>query len=84
MSITINEELGVSDSLSWERTKTYFEKQPVLFPIVVVITIGSPFIGLFLAGWPGVFFGLVISIFSFLLGLKAVTKVIDREKGRGT
>lgn len=82
--LNLNENVKATDSLLLELSKTYFEKHPVLFPIVTIATIGSPFIGLFLAGWLGVFVGLAISIVCFVLGSKAVIKVIAREREKVT
>lgn len=62
----------------------YYEKHKVLLPVVVGITLGSPFLGLVLAGWSGVVVGLAIGLLAFLLGLRAVTKVREIREGHET
>ena len=61
--------------LSWTRAREYWEKRPLPLLTVIVLTIGSPFLGLFLAGWVGVVVGLVISIAAFAGGIFAITRV---------
>lgn len=75
--IRINETVGVqvSEKISKTAIREYYEKHPVLLPVVVLITIGSPFLGLVLAGGLGVIVGLVIGGAAFFLGLRAVTRV---------
>lgn len=53
----------------------------MLLPVVIGITVGSPFLGLVFAGWVGVVVGLVIGLATFFMGLRAVTKI--REVTRG-
>jgi len=67
--------LRFSGSLGWQRTHEYYERHPILLPLVLAISIGSPFLGLILAGWIGVVVGLVIAVVTFILGLRAVTNV---------
>lgn len=73
--VSIQETLTVTDSMSWQHIHEYYERHPILLPIVICITLGSPFLGLFLAGLFGVIVGLVIGAITFFLGLRAVTKV---------
>ncbi len=80
MSFSLHDGVGIEDYLVWQNTKIYFKRSPVPLTCVIVITFGAPFIGLFLAGIAGVVIGLFFSAISFLLGLKAVTKVIEHEK----
>ena len=68
-------------SFSWKQTREYYERHPVLLPVVIGITLGSPFLGLVIAGWSGVFVGLIVALLAFLLGLRAVTKVREVTKG---
>jgi hypothetical protein len=67
--------------LAWQHIHEYRERHKVLFPLVLVITVASPFLGLVLAGWLGVVVGLVIGLITFLLGLRAVTKVREIRGG---
>jgi hypothetical protein len=56
-------------------TRNYYERHPVLFPLAIALATGAPFVGLWLAGWPGVLVGLVLSAVCFLAGLQGITKV---------
>jgi hypothetical protein len=69
---TIRAQAGV---ISWTKTREYWEKRPLPLIAVIVFTIGSPFLGLFLAGWIGVLVGLVVSIAAFAGGIFAITRV---------
>lgn len=68
-------------SLGWKHVHEYYEKHRILMPLVLIITIGSPFLGLVLAGWAGVFVGLIVGVVTFLLGLRAVTKIREIREG---
>jgi len=68
-------------SLSWSKTRHFWERRPILLVVVVTLTIGSPFAGLFLSGWPGVVVGLVVSVVTAGLGLLAVTRVQEVTRG---
>jgi hypothetical protein len=61
--------------LSWVSVREYWEKRPLLLLFVLLVTLGSPFLGLVLAGWLGVAVGLIVSIVAFASGLFAVTRV---------
>jgi len=67
--------------MSWQHIHEYYERHQILLLIVIGITIGSPFLGLVLAGWIGVVAGLVIGLIPFFLGLRAVTKVREIREG---
>ena len=67
--------------VSWVKTREYLEKRPVPVAFWVIITFGSPFLGLLLAGWPGVLAGLGVTAVSTLLGFFAVTKIREIERG---
>jgi hypothetical protein len=67
--------------ISWTTAREYFEKRPLSLALVALLTGGSPFVGLFLFGWPGVLVGLIVSTAAFFLGLRAITKVRDIERG---
>ena len=68
-------------SLGWQHIHEYYEQHKVLLPLVLVITVGAPFLGLVLAGWLGVVVGLVIGLATFFLGLRAVTQVRKIREG---
>lgn len=69
------------DSVAWQQVREYYEHHPFLLPLVVVITIGAPFLGLILAGWLGIVVGLAVGIATFFLGLRAVTTVREIREG---
>ena len=73
--------LKISGSLSWKHTKEYYKKNYRIHFLVIAITLGSPFIGLFFAGIPGVIAGLIFGLLSYLLGAKAVMKVKEIRHG---
>ena len=73
--------MTVTASMRWQHIHEYYERNPIFLPIVIFITIGSPFLGLILAGWLGVTAGLAIGLITFLLGLRAVTKVREIREG---
>lgn len=79
-SVSIHESVTANASMSWQHIHEYYERHPVFLPIVIGITIGSPFLGLILAGWTGVVVGLFIGLIAFFLGLRAVTKVREIRK----
>lgn len=60
---------------SWE----YVKRKPLLLTVLVVLTFGGPFLGLVLAGVPGVIVALVLAIICWLLGPRAVERVIERR-----
>ncbi len=81
--VHIHENVGtsVSETVTKTSIREYYERHPVLLPVVLLITFGSPFLGLFIAGGAGVVVGIAVGATAFFLGLKAVTKVreVDRE-----
>jgi hypothetical protein len=79
--VHIEETVRVSAALRWQHIREHYEKHHVLLPLVIGITVGSPFLGLLLAGWVGVGVGLLIGITTFILGLRAVTKVREIREG---
>jgi hypothetical protein len=59
--------------------RSYFKKHPFLFPLVVILTVGSPFLGFILAGWQGVVVSLVLGLVVLCLGFYAITKVVQTD-----
>jgi len=80
-NVHIEESLQIHASLGWQHIHEYYERHRVLLPLVLGITVGSPFLGLVLAGWLGVVMGLVIGVVTFFVGLRAVTKVREIREG---
>ncbi len=52
--------------------------KPLLI-LVLIITFGSPFLGLFISGFVGVVIGLIISACTLYMGYKAITKTRDTD-----
>jgi hypothetical protein len=77
--LTARTELKLGQSMTTTRLRQSLEKNKPLLAVVLVITVSSPFLGLFLAGAPGVLAGLVLGILSFALGLFAVTRVRESD-----
>ena len=70
-------------SLGWKQVvREYYEKHPVWLPLEIGISIGSPFMGLWLAGWEGVGAGLVVSLIALAIGKEAMTKVRVEHEGK--
>jgi hypothetical protein len=66
---------------SLKHVREYYEKHQVLLAVVTIVTVGSPFLGLVLAGWIGVAVGLLIDLTAFVVGFRAVTKVREIREG---
>jgi hypothetical protein len=75
VQLTGSETHAEAGRLSWVKICEYWEKRPLPLLFVAALTFGSPFLGLFLAGWIGVVVGLAIAIVAFAGGLFAVTRV---------
>ena len=80
-TVTIQDRIQISDSVHYTSIKEYYEKNTLMFIIVIGITIFSSFLGLFLGGVLGVFAGLLLGAVSFFLGPKAETKVREIRQG---
>ena len=72
----------VRPSLSWKGFHEYYEKRPLLLVIVGCITLGSPVLGLVLAGWVGLVVGLALGVLCFFMGLRAMTRVREITERR--
>ncbi len=73
--------IRLNDSFAWQHIREYYERHWVPLLLVFAITVGSPFLGLVLAGGLGVVVGLVIGVVTFVFGLLAVAKVREIQKG---
>ena len=67
--------LTLRGRLSIKTIKEHSEKNPKMVFLVILITIISPFIGLFLTGVLGLIIGIVVGLIAFYLGFYAITKV---------
>jgi hypothetical protein len=63
------------------RVRESYEKNPRALTIVILVGICSPFVGLFAAGLWGVVLGLLFGVLSFFVGLRAITKVKEIDRG---
>lgn len=82
ITIKIDEEVKGVDSNIWEKKREFYEKNPVALAGVIGITIGAPFLGLFLVGWVGIIVGLALGALTYWIGPFAKTKVREIERGR--
>ena len=57
----------------------YVIRKPLLLIPLIVLTVGGPFIGLFVAAVPGFIVALVLAIICWVLNLFAVKRVIERR-----
>jgi hypothetical protein len=74
-AVHLAESLTLSKSIGLKKTQRGLEKRPILLAVVIAITLGSPFLGFLVSGWPGVIAGVLFGALSFYLGLLAITKV---------
>jgi hypothetical protein len=80
IELKLADSISIEDSIKSDKIREYFERHPILLPMVVLISIGAPFLGLFISGMKGVLVGLVIAVITFGLGLLSITKVREIEK----
>jgi hypothetical protein len=59
--------------------REYYDRHPIPLLLTLFITIGSPVLGLFLAGATGVLVGIAIGLVTFLLGARAIITVREIE-----
>jgi hypothetical protein len=64
---------------SVETQRSFSERNRKAFIVIIVITVGSPFVGLLVSGIPGLLIGLVLSAISYFLGPNAVTEVVEKQ-----
>ncbi len=71
--ITIRETLSLSENL--QTIREFYEKNPAIKGVIVLIIIISPLIGLLLANLIGALVGLTLGIISYFISPRATTKV---------
>jgi hypothetical protein len=79
-NITVYDEFVITDRPSLTTLTQYWERNPILISLVLVVTLTSPVLGLILVGWFGVLVGLVIGALSLGLGFFAVTRVREMRE----
>jgi len=75
------EKIEVKDSKKWEGRREFYEKNPKISFIIVLITFGSPLLGFFFFGLVGVIIGLFFAGLAYWLGPRTVTKVREIIRG---
>lgn len=80
IDLNLADSFGIADSMKAQNVHEYFERHPILLPVVIVITVGAPFLGLVISGMKGVLVGLVIGFITFGLGMVSITKVREIDK----
>jgi hypothetical protein len=60
--------------------KSYFQKNWPVLLVIVALTLGSPFLGLIVSGWPGVATGEALGIITTIVGFYAGTLVHERDR----
>ena len=73
----------IAEAVSYAKTREFWERRTAPLAATIALTVGSPFLGLLVAGWPGVVVGLIVGVVAFAVGLVALTKVRDTERGGG-
>jgi hypothetical protein len=71
----------ISLTASLIRVRESYERNPRALAIVILVGICSPILGLYVAGLSGVILGLLFSALSFSVGLRAITKVKEIDRG---
>jgi hypothetical protein len=79
LSVTMSDSAVVGGAASIHTQRSFYEKNKKAFIILTLITVGSPFIGFFIIGIPGLLIGLVLSVISYFLGPKAIMKVVEHR-----
>ncbi|RLI01199.1 hypothetical protein DRO38_05440 [Candidatus Bathyarchaeota archaeon] len=77
----INEVITISDSMRWQTRREFYEKNPKILIAVILITVISSFLGLFLGGPVGVVIGLALGTITFFISPRAFTKVVEKNHG---
>ncbi|HYV43073.1 MAG TPA: hypothetical protein VEO02_14915 [Thermoanaerobaculia bacterium] len=74
---------GELGSLTWTNVQEYSKEHPWRLLVEIVLTLGPPILGPFLAGGVGVFAGLAIGLVALYVGHRDITRV-RKEKGGKT
>src|SRR4051812_32246921 len=67
--------IRLTASLQWEHRHEFWERNRNLLVVLGIITVGSPLVGLVIAGLPGVFIGLALGVLGAVIGAKAIVRV---------
>jgi len=77
ISVGAKASVGISEIETKQEGK---EINYLIFVIVLILTFGPPFLGLYISGWIGVAIGIIIGIIVLYLGYKYITKTRDTER----
>ena len=75
----MNEVITISES--WQRLRKFYKKNPKILIAVILITVISPFLGLFLGRPVGVVIGLALGTVIYFIGPRAKTPVVEITRG---
>jgi len=67
--------------IDWVHEHTSWERRPMLLAFSLVLSVASVFVGYVIAGWIGGVVGLAVTLAGYVLGLRAVTRVREIERG---
>lgn len=77
------DKLGITDdSSSWALTRRFWEVHRVWAIVLAAIVVGSPFVGLVIAEVWSIFIGLLLGLLGVVVGVFAITRVRETERGR--
>lgn len=74
-TLNIQEQLHISDSAEGRTIRVFYKRHPLALTVVVLISIASPLLGLWLVGWLGVVAGIILGAISLFLGPIATAKI---------
>jgi len=77
----ISETIELKSSLAYESRHEFWKKDKWRLILLILIVFGSPFLGFYLSGLPGVIVGLVFATLGYFLGPNAIVKVIEIVRG---
>lgn len=81
--VFVEDSFTISETFQYAKTREFWETRKLPLGISVGLGLGSPFLGLVIAGAPGVVVGVVIGVISLVMGFIGATKVRDTERGGG-
>ncbi len=72
----------VRASFAWEKWHSFYERRPLLIAAAALLTVAGSLSGLAIHGVLGLLAGLALSVIASWIGVGAITKVREVEKGR--
>lgn len=74
MSASSKQQPRLTAFINADRIEKYLKLHWPILSVVIVVTLGSPFLGLVMSGWRGVVVSLVIGLTTFFLSFYAGTR----------